>query len=166
MNQNILQIKNLSIHYLGLNNSTKAVESTSLNLREGELLGIVGESGCGKTTLARSITGVNPPSAKIISGEIFFKKNNILDHKNRKFAKQIQWRDISFIPQSAMNSLDPVYKITDQMREILMIRGGLNKKNADEKSEHLFNLVGIDKKRLRDYLIAILIAISAIRQVI
>ncbi len=147
-----LEIKNLSIHYLSSSNiATKAVENTSLNLVQGELLGLVGESGCGKTTLARSITGVNPPSAKVVSGEIFYKSNNILDSSNRKIAKNTRWKEISFIPQSAMNSLDPVYKIKDQMREILVIRGGFSTKEADKKSEHLFNLVGIDKKRLRDF---------------
>ena len=148
---NLLSINNLSVHYFGSQGTTKAVEDVSLNLKEGELLGIVGESGCGKTTLARSITGVIAPTAKIISGEILYKDINILDPKNKTRAHNVKWKEISFIPQSAMNSLDPVYKIRNQMREILMIRGGFNQKQADEKSSYLFDLVGIDDKRLRDY---------------
>ena len=73
----MLEIKNLSIHYVGKEFVAKAVENVSLKLNQGELLGIVGESGCGKTTLARSIMGVNPDSAKIASGQIYFNNNKI-----------------------------------------------------------------------------------------
>jgi len=147
----MLEIKNLSIHYVGKEFVAKAVENVSLKLNQGELLGIVGESGCGKTTLARSIMGVNPDSAKIASGQIYFNNNKILDADKKINDLDFKWKDIAFIPQSAMNSLDPVYRIIDQMREILVIRGGYTKNKADERSEELFNLVGIDKNRLRDF---------------
>ncbi|MDC0498441.1 ABC transporter ATP-binding protein [Alphaproteobacteria bacterium] len=147
----MLEIKNLSIHYIGKNYRVKAVENVSFNLTEGELLGIVGESGSGKTTLIRSIMGVNPQSAKIVSGEIFYQKNKILDFKDDSIKGDYKWKEIAFIPQSAMNSLDPVYRIIDQMREILIVRGSYNKKTADKRSEELFSLVGIEKNRLRDF---------------
>ena len=147
----MLEIKNLSIHYIGKNYRVKAVENVSFNLTSGELLGIVGESGSGKTTLIRSIMGVNPQSAKIVSGEIFYKKSKILDFKDDSIKGDYKWKEIAFIPQSAMNSLDPVYRIIDQMREILIVRGSYNKKTADKRSEELFSLVGIEKNRLRDF---------------
>lgn len=147
----MLEIKNLSIHYIGKNYRVKAVENVSFNLTRGELLGIVGESGSGKTTLIRSIMGVNPQSAKIVSGEIFYKNNKILDFKDDLIKGDYKWKEIAFIPQSAMNSLDPVYRIIDQMREILIVRGDYNKKTADKRSEELFSLVGIEKNRLRDF---------------
>jgi peptide/nickel transport system ATP-binding protein len=147
----MLEIKNLSIHYIGKNYRVKAVENVSFNLTSGELLGIVGESGSGKTTLIRSIMGVNPQSAKIVSGEIFYKNSNILDFKDDSIKGDYKWKEIAFIPQSAMNSLDPVYRIIDQMREILIVRGDYNKKTADKRSEELFSLVGIEKNRLRDF---------------
>ena len=147
----MLEIKNLSIHYIGKNYRVKAVENVSFNLTRGELLGIVGESGSGKTTLIRSIMGVNPQSAKIVSGEIFYKNNKILDFKDDSIKGDYKWKEIAFIPQSAMNSLDPVYRIIDQMREILIVRGSYNKKTADKRSEELFSLVGIEKNRLRDF---------------
>ena len=147
----MLEIKNLSIHYVGKEFVAKAVENVSLKLNQGELLGIVGESCCGKRTLARSIMGVNPDSAKIASGQIYFNNNKILDADKKINDLDFKWKDIAFIPQSAMNSLDPVYRIIDQMREILVIRGGYTKNKADERSEELFNLVGIHKNRLRDF---------------
>ncbi len=147
----ILEIENLSIHYVSKTSTVKAVENASLKLLEGELLGIVGESGCGKTTLARSIMGVNPQAAKINSGQIYFEGNKLLKTSKKDFVEDFRWKKISFIPQSAMNSLDPVYRIIDQMREILVIRGRLSKKDADQRSEELFRLVGIDIKRLRDF---------------
>ena len=147
----MLEIKNLSIHYIGKNYRVKAVENVSFNLTSGELLGIVGESGSGKTTLIRSIMGVNPQSAKIVSGEIFYKNSKILDFNDDSIKGDYKWKEIAFIPQSAMNSLDPVYRIIDQMREILIVRGDYNKKTADKRSEELFSLVGIEKNRLRDF---------------
>ena len=147
----MLEIKNLSINYVGKDSITKAVENVSLNISKGELLGIVGESGSGKTTLVRSIMGVNPPSAQISSGKIIYNNKKILDSEDDFITGDYKWREIAFIPQSAMNSLDPVYRVIDQMREILIIRGNYNKKDADKKSEELFKLVGLEKNRLRDF---------------
>ena len=147
----MLEIKNLSINYVGKDSITKAVENVSLNISKGELLGIVGESGSGKTTLVRSIMGVNPPSAQISSGKIIYNNKTILDSEDDFITGDYKWREIAFIPQSAMNSLDPVYRVIDQMREILIIRGKYNKKDADKKSEELFKLVGLEKNRLRDF---------------
>ena len=147
----MLEIKNLSINYVGKDSITKAVENVSLNISKGELLGIVGESGSGKTTLVRSIMGVNPPSAQISSGKITYNNKTILDSEDDFITGDYKWREIAFIPQSAMNSLDPVYRVIDQMREILIIRGNYNKKDADKKSEELFKLVGLEKNRLRDF---------------
>lgn len=147
----MLEIKNLSINYVGKDSITKAVENVSLNISKGELLGIVGESGSGKTTLVRSIMGVNPPSAQISSGKIIYNNKTILDSEEDFITGDYKWREIAFIPQSAMNSLDPVYRVIDQMREILIIRGNYNKKDADKKSEELFKLVGLEKNRLRDF---------------
>jgi len=147
----MLEIKNLSINYVGKDSITKAVENISLNISKGELLGIVGESGSGKTTLVRSIMGVNPPSAQISSGKIIYNNKTIIDSEDDFITGDYKWREIAFIPQSAMNSLDPVYRVIDQMREILIIRGNYNKKDADKKSEELFKLVGLEKNRLRDF---------------
>ena len=147
----MLEIKNLSINYVGKDSITKAVENVSLNISKGELLGIVGESGSGKTTLVRSIMGVNPPSAQISSGKIIYNNKTIIDSEDNFITGDYKWREIAFIPQSAMNSLDPVYRVIDQMREILIIRGNYNKKDADKKSEELFKLVGLEKNRLRDF---------------
>jgi len=147
----MLEIKNLSINYVGKDSITKAVENVSLNISKGELLGIVGESGSGKTTLVRSIMGVNPPSAQISSGKIIYNNKTILNSEDDFITGDYKWREIAFIPQSAMNSLDPVYRVIDQMREILIIRGNYNKKDADKKSEELFKLVGLEKNRLRDF---------------
>tara|TARA_B100000282_G_C31692805_1_gene472316 strand:- start:504 stop:1301 length:798 start_codon:yes stop_codon:yes gene_type:complete len=95
--------------------------------------------------------GVNPPSAQISSGKIIYNNKKILDSEDDFITGDYKWREIAFIPQSAMNSLDPVYRVIDQMREILIIRGNYNKKDADKKSEELFKLVGLEKNRLRDF---------------
>ena len=147
----MLQVRNLTVKFLSDKDENEVVKNISFNLKENKILGIVGESGSGKTTLIRSIMGVNPQSAKIISGEIFYQNNKILDFKDDSIKGDYKWKEIAFIHQSAMNSLDPVYRIIDQMREILIVRGSYNKKTADKRSEELFSLVGIEKNRLRDF---------------
>ena len=93
--------------------------------------------------------GVNPDSAKIASGQIYF-NNKILDADKK--INDLDFMEGYCIYSSKCNEfLDPVYRIIDQMREILVIRGGYTKNKADERSEELFNLVGIDKNRLRDF---------------
>lgn len=146
----LLEVKNLKIYYhtkLGIN---KAVDGISFNLQSGQSLGLVGESGCGKTTAAKGIIRVMVQNAYIAEGKIYFKGENLIENSEMQM-RNVRWSEISFIPQSAMNSLNPVYPVIDAFRETLILKGGLNRKEAEKKAETLFSIVNLDSKFLRYY---------------
>lgn len=143
----ILEIDNLHVHYRSSRGPVKAVDGATLSVPKGRILGLVGESGCGKTTLARAITGVLPTNARVAGGEVRFRGEPL----TKRSLGRLRWREIAFIPQSAMNSLDPVYRLGDQLKEVLVERGGLSQRQAKGRAAELFELVGIDAARLSDY---------------
>lgn len=146
----LLSIKDLRIHYKTPMGPVKAVDGISFDVPEGKVVGVVGESGCGKTTAVRSILRVMPKVASFAGGEIVFDGTDILKLSERQM-NDLRWRDISYIPQSAMNALDPVWRVGDQIVEVLTKRGGMAKAPARARSEELFAMVGLEGKRLRDY---------------
>ena len=146
----VLSVQDLQVHYRTDRGITRAVEGASFEVPEGQVVGVVGESGCGKTTMARAITRVIAKNATIPGGRIVMDGVDLLSLSEADMVPY-RWRDISFIPQSAMNSLDPVYRVEAQMLEVLVKRGGLSKREARRRSVELFEMVGLDPKRLRDY---------------
>ncbi|MBI3706548.1 MAG: ABC transporter ATP-binding protein [Proteobacteria bacterium] len=146
----LLSISDLRVHYRAESGLTRAVDGVSFEVPEGQIVGLVGESGCGKTTVARAITGVMPQNAVIAGGRIVYRDRNLLE-LSRPEAKALRWREIAFIPQSAMNSLDPVYRVGAQVEEVLIARGGHDRRRAAARAVELFEMVGLDPGRLRDY---------------
>jgi peptide/nickel transport system ATP-binding protein len=146
----LLAVENLKVQYKTPRGTIRAVDGASFAVPEGAIVGLVGESGCGKTTLARAITGVMPRNAAIPSGAIRFAGRDLLGLAPRDYAA-MRWREFAFVPQSAMNSLDPVYRVGRQIEEVLVERGGKSRGAARRRAAELFELVGIDAKRLRDY---------------
>lgn len=127
-----------------------AVDGVSFELNEQETLAIAGESGCGKSTTAYSILRLLPANARIISGEIFFDGANLLE-KNAEEIRKIRWKEISLVFQGALNALNPLMKVGDQVAEPI-IHHKLSKKNeAFEKVAELFKLVKLDPERIDDY---------------
>ncbi len=146
----LLNLKNLKTYYRMDNKNIKAVDGISLKLKEGENLGLVGESGCGKTTLAKSINRILPDNGGIVAGEINFQGRD-LTRLSEEEINQIRWQEISMVTQSAMNALNPVYKIGDQMVEAFKAHIDISKKEALNRSAHLFSLLGLEESRLQDY---------------
>ena len=146
----LLEVRDLAVTYRTARGLAHAVDGVDLVVPQGAMLGLVGESGCGKTTLARALMGVLPGNARVARGSIGLDGTDLLGLTPRA-RKERLWREISFVPQSAMNSLDPVYRLRSQMREVLRRRGGLSKAAADERAEALFRAVGLNPDRLRDY---------------
>jgi len=129
----------------------RAVDGVSFKLNKGEVLGIAGESGCGKSTLAYSIIRLVPPPGRIKSGEIYFMGENVLKMDRETFRKKVRWKGISMIFQGAMNALNPVYTVGDQIAEVIMIHEGLSKREAYVRVYKLLSLVGIDPRRAHSY---------------
>jgi oligopeptide/dipeptide ABC transporter ATP-binding protein len=153
MNTKLLEIENLSVHFHIPEGIAKAVDRVSFNLAPGETLGLVGESGCGKSVTALSVLGLIPfPPGKIESGKIVFEGRNLLDFDAERL-RQIRGRDIAMIFQEPMTSLNPVLPIGRQVAEPLMIHKGLSKTEAYQKATDWLDYVKIPaaRKRLHDY---------------
>ena len=141
---NILEVKNLNMSYETLEGNVAAVKDVSFSLKEGESFGIVGESGCGKTSVAMSLLQLQADNGKIISGEIIFDGKDIVK-LNENELRDVRWSGISIVFQGAMNSWNPVVKIGEQIREA--IREHYPDKTKEEntnKINELFNIVGLD----------------------
>ncbi|MFN3641401.1 MAG: ABC transporter ATP-binding protein [Gemmobacter sp.] len=150
MTEPLLSIRDLSVAYRVGRSEVVAVDRASFDVNAGEIVGFVGESGCGKTTLARSLTRVLADNARIAGGQALLDGRDIMALPERAM-NALRWREIAFIPQSAMNSLDPVYTVGSQLAEVLMRRGGQGRAEARKRSEELFEWVGIEANRLGDY---------------
>ena len=153
MNDKLLEIENLSVHFHIPEGAARAVDGISLHLAAGETVGLVGESGCGKSVTSLSILGLIPsPPGRIESGKIMFCRQNLLDLDPESLRK-IRGRQISMIFQEPMTSLNPVLPIGRQVAEPLMIHQGLSKTEAFEKAANWLDTVKIPAaaKRLNDY---------------
>jgi peptide/nickel transport system ATP-binding protein len=147
---NLLSIESLSVHYRTQSGPVRAVDGAVLQVRPGSIMGLVGESGCGKSTLGRAIMGVLPEAASIAGGRVVFEGQD-LTAMNAAQRRAIRWRRMAFIPQTAMNALDPVQRLRTQMLEVLCERGGMPRAKAFARAEELFVLVGLSPSRLTDY---------------
>jgi len=153
MSTRLLEIENLSVHFHIPEGVARAVDGISFHLAAGETIGLVGESGCGKSVTALSILGLIPsPPGRIESGKIMFSHQNLLDLDFESLRK-IRGRKISMIFQEPMTSLNPVLPVGRQVAEPLMIHQGLSKTEAFEKAANWLDYVKIPAaaKRLNDY---------------
>ncbi|MEH7482304.1 ABC transporter ATP-binding protein [Neobacillus drentensis] len=145
-----LQIKNLKIHYHTKRGINKAVDGVSFELEKGKSIGIVGESGCGKSTFVKGLIRVMSQNATITEGEVLFEEKDLVQLPEKEM-RDIRWKELAIIPQAAMDSLNPVYPVLDSFIEILVLKGGMKKKQAVQRAEELFKMVGLDTKRLSYY---------------
>lgn len=150
-NVDLLNINDLRMYYKIEGGWVKAVDGLFLDVYKNECVGVVGESGCGKSSLALTIIRVLPFNSRVFSGEILFEGENILNLPEEEFRKIIRWKKISIVFQGAMNSLNPVMTVGDQIVETILAHENVSKKEAWERAENLLRLVGIDPKRAKHY---------------
>lgn len=146
----LLSVQNLTVEYVTRRGLARAVDGVSFDLEPGEMMGLVGESGCGKTTAGRALIRVMPKNARIASGRVMLKGEDLVAAPEERL-RALRWSEIAMIPQSAMDSLNPVYKVGAQMAEILTVRGGLSPRTARGRVAELLQLVGIDPNRADYY---------------
>lgn len=149
--ENLLEIKNLAIHYMAEDGTVRAVEDMNLEVGTGETLGLVGETGAGKTTTALGIMQLVPdPPGKIVDGQIFFEGEDLLK-KNQQELRKIRGNKISMIFQDPMTSLNPVMTVGDQIGEVIKLHQKVNAKEALVKAQEMLEKVGIPGARAKDY---------------
>lgn len=147
----LLDIEDLKTYFTTSRGMVKAVDGISLKLDEGDSLGLAGESGCGKTTTALSIMRLLPSNGQVISGSILFRGVDLLGVEEEKFRRSYRWKQMSIIFQGAMNALNPVFRVGDQIAQAIRTHEDIAKDDAWGKVEELFSLVGINPKRAMDY---------------
>ncbi|MGE5703052.1 MAG: ABC transporter ATP-binding protein, partial [Clostridia bacterium] len=147
---NLLDVRDLRTHFRTKQGVVKAVDGVSFSLKEGEALALVGESGCGKTTTALTITRLLPEEGEIAGGEILFRDLDLAKEPLSKL-RRTRWKDISIIFQGAMNALNPVMKIGDQVAEAIMLHEGVSQAAARKRARELFERVEINPARVEQY---------------
>ena len=144
MSKTVLKVENLNMHYETIAGNVSAVRDVSFELKEGESFGLVGESGCGKTSVAMSLLQLQADNAKISSGSIKLNDEELVT-KTEKELRKIRWKGISIVFQGAMNAWNPVVKIGEQIREAIREHYPNNSKEENsEKIQKLFDIVGLE----------------------
>lgn len=165
----LLDVRNLYVEYLTPRGPVQAVSNVSFTIAPGEVFGLAGESGCGKSTIAHTILRVLRPPAIITGGNILYKGYDVLDLGDEETQKyrgkladnggdaptyaleEFRWAEVAMVFQSAMNSLNPVISISSQLTDVIMKHQKINKKEARERAEALMAFVNIEKGRLDSF---------------
>jgi peptide/nickel transport system ATP-binding protein len=147
----ILSVQNLTMHYTTRKGEVSAVDDVSFDLEQGQSLGLVGESGCGKTSVAFSLMRLLPDNAEIKGGKIFIAGTDIVNLSNDELLK-FRWNRIAMVFQAAMNALNPVYRVGDQIIEALDLHWEVvSRAQARDRVAQLFELVGLDPALMDRY---------------
>lgn len=144
------EIKGLRMYYATSRGRVKAIRGVDLKVDKGQALGLAGESGCGKTSLGLSILRLLPNNAHITRGRILLHGEDLL-RKSEEEMRRIRWKYIAMVFQSAMNALNPVYRVGDQIVEAILAHEDVTKDEAKDRVSELFSLVGLDPGRADQY---------------
>jgi peptide/nickel transport system ATP-binding protein len=147
----LLSVSNLKLYYKTTKGVVKAVDDVSFDLNKGETLAIVGESGCGKSSLSRAIIRLLPRNVHTYEGKIMLNGTDLMSMDEETFRKEVRWRKISMVFQGALNSLNPVLKVGYQIAEPLMIHMKMDEKEAIERAKELLVKLGLSEEFAERY---------------
>jgi len=148
----MLEITDLDVRYHTDDGDVHAVDGVSLTVPENRTVGLVGESGCGKSTLAKSLIRLLASNGEIVGGSVELDGTEVTELSLKELNREIRWTEISMIPQNAMNALDPVQTVGDQIVEVILAHeSDTSKRDARERAMELFEKLGIDENRIDDY---------------
>jgi ABC-type glutathione transport system ATPase component len=150
MNNPIISIHNLCVNYITSGKPIEAVNDVSFDIKRGEIFGLVGESGSGKSTVVQAILRILPPPAVIAGGKVLINNKNILSASNTEVL-QYRWKQISIVMQSALNALNPVLTVREQIEDVLKEHNNLRGNTAADRTIELLSLIDIDASRLDSY---------------
>ena len=150
MGDTVISVKNLSVDYITDTIPVRAVRDVSFEISSGEIFGLVGESGSGKSTIVQAMMRILPPPALIAEGKVIINNEDILTASKFDIV-DFRWKKISIVMQSALNALNPVLSVREQIYDVLEIHKGLNGKEADARAKELLSLVDIEYERLDSF---------------
>jgi oligopeptide/dipeptide ABC transporter ATP-binding protein len=153
MNQdnNLLSIENLVLYFNSHQGPVQAVDGVDFVLNINRAVVILGESGCGKSSLAKAILRLLPRNAGTYSGHVYLRGNDIMTLKEEEFRQNIRWASISMVPQAAMNALNPVMRVGDQVSEPALVHLGVDKHGAIALVKKMFEHVGVPEDFISRY---------------
>ena len=150
VNDPLISVKNLSVDYISEGADINAVQKVSFDIYPGEVFGLVGESGSGKSTVVQAMMRILPPPALISGGKVLINNQDIMTASPSDIIG-LRWKQISIVMQSALNALNPVLSIREQINDVLDTHGGLDGEDANIRAEELMSLVDLDSQRLDSY---------------
>ena len=147
----LLKVEDVCLHFRASNGIVRAVDNVSFSLDHGRSLAIIGESGCGKTSLARAILRLLPRNVETYTGRVFLDGTDVMRFDEERFRREVRWVKMSMVSQAAMNSLNPVLKVGLQVAEPLLLDHRATKQEAVERAREVFRIVGIPPAFLDRY---------------
>ena len=150
MSKTALHIRDLNVEYVLKNGSHSAVKNISFQINQGEIFGLVGESGSGKSTVVQALIRTLPPPAVITGGEVIIDKTDVLSLSAIE-VKKYRWKQVSIVMQSALNALNPIMTVEDQIKDVLETHKNITGLKADEKVKQLLHLVDVSKENAKNY---------------
>lgn len=150
-NNQLLTVKNLRLHFKTQKGVVQAVDGVDFEILRNEATVIIGESGCGKSSLAKAILRLLPRNAGTFDGEVWLQDLDIMSLNEERFRQEVRWKRISMVPQAAMNALNPVIRIGDQVAEPVKVHLGLSDQDAMMSAVRMFEHVGVPVDFLHRY---------------
>ncbi len=138
----LLKVENLRLHFRATKGVVQAVDGVHFDLQRNQAMVVLGESGCGKTSLARAILRLLPRNVQTYSGKVCVDGKDVMPLSEEQFRQQVRWVKISMVPQAAMNALNPVVKVGEQVAEPMVAHYGV-KKEAVDQARRVFQIVGV-----------------------
>ena len=149
--QSLLEVRNLTVDYVGENAIARAVDGVNFDIREGEAFGLAGESGCGKSTVAFALARLTRLPGLVSGGSVRFRGEEVLNFTGERL-RSYRWNEVSFVFQSAMNALNPMMRISEQIADtILAHRPKATRDEIRARAVEMFDLIGLPTQRLDDY---------------
>lgn len=139
----LLDIQDLKLHFRTTKGTVQAVDGVNFQLKPNQAVVVVGESGCGKTSLAKAVLRLLPRNVEQYSGKVYLDDIETMALADEEYRKQIRWIKMSLVPQAAMNSLNPVLRVGDQVAEPMMVHYGVKKEEAMQQAIKMFQHVGV-----------------------
>jgi peptide/nickel transport system ATP-binding protein len=147
----LLRVEKLRLHYRAAGGTVRAVDDVSFDLRRGEALVVLGESGCGKTSLSKALLRVLPRNVAEYSGKVLLDGSDLMALSEEEFRSQVRWVRVSMVMQTAMNALNPVVRVGEQVAEPLRVHRQWPKARAMQRAAEVFEMVGISPDFLQRY---------------